>query len=221
MKLALFDLDHTLIPFDSGMAWTRYLVRAGALDSTAEARYLAYCRDYVAGTLDIDAMHHASMAPLAAFAPEQVKCWQSEFERELAMLLPASMLELVASHRDRGDLCAIVTATSRLVAEPFARGFGVAHLLATEAVLIGGVPSGAIDGFPCYRQHKLARVQNWLAARATPPRDLESFEASWFYTDSAGDLALLAAVSHPVAVRPDPRLRGHATTAGWRIIDAI
>ena len=23
MRLALFDLDHTLIPFDSGMAWTK------------------------------------------------------------------------------------------------------------------------------------------------------------------------------------------------------
>lgn len=221
MKLALFDLDHTLIPFDSGMAWTRFLVRMGALDGAAEARYLAFCHAYVAGTLDIHAMHHASMAPLAAFAPEQLRRWQAEFEREVATLLPASMLALVASHRDRGDLCAIVTATSRLVAEPFARGFGVAHLLATEAVLTDGVPTGVIDGFPCYRQHKLARVQNWLAASATPPRNLESFESTWFYTDSVGDLALLAAVSHPVAVRPDPRLRGHATTAGWRIVDAI
>ena len=40
-RLALFDLDHTLIPFDSGMAWTRFLVGEGALDGGAEARYLA------------------------------------------------------------------------------------------------------------------------------------------------------------------------------------
>jgi len=46
VKLALFDLDHTLIPFDSGMAWTRFLVRAGALEPDAEARYLEYCRQY-------------------------------------------------------------------------------------------------------------------------------------------------------------------------------
>ena len=29
--LALFDLDHTLIPFDSGLAWTRFLVTRGVL----------------------------------------------------------------------------------------------------------------------------------------------------------------------------------------------
>ncbi len=73
MKLALFDLDHTLIPFDSGMAWIRFLVRAGVLAPDAEARYLACCHQVVAGTLDIHAMHRASMAPLAGLAPAQLK----------------------------------------------------------------------------------------------------------------------------------------------------
>ncbi len=218
MKLALFDLDHTLIPFDSGMAWTRHLVRAGALDAGAQARYLDFCHQYLAGTLDIHAMHRANMAPLAAFAPRQLQRWAAAFERELGNALPQAMLDLVASHRERGDLCAIVTATSRLVAAPFARAFRIEHLLATEAAQVNGVPSGEIDGLPCYREHKLARVQAWLAARDRPPHTLADFESSWFYSDSASDLALLSAVTHPVAVRPDARLRQHAGALGWRII---
>ena len=35
MNLALFDLDHTLIPFDSGMAWTRFLTTRGILPPEA------------------------------------------------------------------------------------------------------------------------------------------------------------------------------------------
>ena len=35
MNLALFDLDHTLIAFDSGMAWMRFLVARGALPAAA------------------------------------------------------------------------------------------------------------------------------------------------------------------------------------------
>src|SRR5690349_7610291 len=70
--LALFDLDHTLIPFDSGMAWTRFLVERGALPPQAEEHYLGYCHQYVAGTLDIHAMHRASVGPLAAFEPAQL-----------------------------------------------------------------------------------------------------------------------------------------------------
>ena len=221
MKLALFDLDHTLIPFDSGLAWTRFLVRAEVLAGDAEARYLAFCHHYVAGTLDIHAMHRASMAPLAGFAPAQLRQWQHNFGREIAPQLPASMLDLVAGHRARGDLCALVTATSRLVAEPLARAFHLEHLLCTEAVLANGVPSGEIAGLPCYGEHKVTRVQAWLAARAGPERAWADFEATWFYSDSVSDLALLRAVSNPVAVRPDARLRSHALAAGWPILDAL
>ena len=221
MKLALFDLDHTLIPFDSGLAWTRFLVRAEVLASDAEARYLAFCHDYVAGTLDIHAMHRASMAPLAGFTPARLRQWQHDFGREIATQLPASMLGLVASHRARGDLCALVTATSRLVAEPLAQAFQLEHLLCTEAVLANGVPSGEIAGLPCYGEHKVARVQAWLAGRAGPGRAWADFDATWFYSDSVSDLALLQAVSNPVAVRPDARLRSHAVAAGWPILDGL
>ena len=68
MKLALFDLDHTLIPFDSGMAWTRFLVGRGRLPADAEERYLGYCHQYVAGTLDMHAMHRASVLAYATGA---------------------------------------------------------------------------------------------------------------------------------------------------------
>lgn len=214
MNLALFDLDHTLIPFDSGMAWTRFLVRAGALAASAEDRYLAFCHQYVAGTLDIHAMHRASMAPLAAFSAAQLQHWQAGFAAEVGGQLPPAMQALVAGHRERGDLCAIVTATSRLVAEPFARAFGIEHLLATEAVLADGVPSGEIDGLPCYREHKVAHVQAWLA-----PRRLADFDRTWFYSDSTSDLPLLRAVSHPVVVAPDAPLRAFAATAGWPVIE--
>lgn len=219
MRLALFDLDHTLIPFDSGMAWTRHLVRVGALDAEAEARYLAFCHEYVAGTLDIHAMHRASMAPLAAFSLQQLHAWRDDFGRETAGALPADMRALVRRHQDAGDLCAIVTATSRWVAEPIARAFDVKHLLATEALDVDGRPGPEILGPPCYREHKLTRVNDWLAGLDGVPGRVEAFERSWFYSDSIGDLPLLQAVSDPVAVRPDSRLRAHAAQRAWRVLD--
>lgn len=223
MNLALFDLDHTLIPFDSGMAWTQFLVSVGALPGDAEARYLESCQHYVAGTLDIHAMHRAGMAALAGMPGPSLAHWRHEFERCMAPRVPASMRAIVQKHIDSGDLCAIVTATSRFIAEPFARLFGVDHLVATEAATADGSPHGAptgeIAGLPCYREHKVTRVGQWLA-ESLPPRasGLAAFERSWFYSDSANDLPLLQAVSHPVAVRPDDRLRAHALREGWPVI---
>lgn len=218
-RLALFDLDHTLIPFDSGMAWTRFLVREGALDSGAEARYLGFCQQYVAGTLDMHAMVRANLLPLAAFEPEQLAQWRVRFEREIAAQLPDdAMRARVAHHLDCGDLCAVVTATERLVAEPFARAFGIEHLVATEGVMVNGRPTGEIDGLPCFREHKLTRVQRWLAGLRNAPDTIAGFEESFFYSDSINDLPLLEAVTHPIAVRPDERLRAHAEKVGWRLL---
>ena len=217
MNLALFDLDHTLIPFDSGMAWTQYLIARGVLPPEAEATYLQHCHGYVAGTLDIRAMHRASVAPLARFELAQIAEWAYEFGQAMAPRVPAAMRALVDRHREAGDRCAIVTATTRFVAEPFARLFGVEHLLATEPSLSGGRYAGEIDGEPCFREHKVGHVERWLAGEGLR---IASFAQSWFYSDSASDLPLLDAVSHPVAVRPDARLRGHAERAGWMVIDA-
>lgn len=219
MKLALFDLDHTLIDFDSGMAWTQHLVEQGVLDAHDEQRYLDFCHQYVAGTLDIHAMQRAVMAPLRVRAPEQLEHWRSQFGKAMATKLSPGAQALVAGHRERGDLCAIVTATSRWVAEPFAQAFGIEHLVATEWVMAEGRPGGEIDGLPCYREHKPTRVESWLAGLGQPP--LAGFEASWFYSDSASDIALLRCVTNPVAVRPDARLRERCRTEGWPVIESL
>jgi HAD superfamily hydrolase (TIGR01490 family) len=215
MRLALFDLDHTLIPFDSGLAWTRFLVGHGRLPADAEARYLAYCHQYVAGTLDIHAMHRASVAPLARHGGAELAQWLAEFETHIAPQVPASRRALVQRHLDAGDLCAIVTATTRFIAEPLARLFGVAHLVATEAALDERGLTGEIAGEPCFREFKPRRVRGWLAEHGIR---LEAFEESHFYSDSMSDLPLLTSVTHPVVVDPDARLLAHAQAAGWPVL---
>jgi HAD superfamily hydrolase (TIGR01490 family) len=220
MNLALFDLDHTLIPFDSGMAWTRFLVSRKVLPPEAPKVYLAYCHAYVAGTLDIHAMHRVTVAPLSVHPHGQIDAWGREFEAEMGSRVPSSMRALVARHREAGDLCAVVTATTRFIAEPFARLFGIAHVVATEAEMRDGHFTGEIAGEPCYREHKVSRVQRWLAGLVPPPSGgLQAFEQSWFYSDSRSDLPLLQAVSHPVAVRPDATLREHAQQFGWTVVE--
>ena len=215
MRLALFDLDHTLIPFDSGMAWTGFLAGQGVLPADAPDTYLAWCRRYVAGQASIHDVHCATVAPLAALGAPQLQALLQAFQAEMAPRLPADMRALVAHHQQQGDLCAIVTATTRFVAEPFARLFGSEQLLATQPTLDArGLPDGGIEGAPCHGPHKPAHVAAWLAARG---QALQQFDQSIFYSDSASDLPLLEAVSHPVAVRPEPRLLAQARLRGWPV----
>ena len=56
MKLALFDLDNTLLAGDSDFEWAQFLIEQGVLDREVyEARNRGFYEQYKAGTLDIHA----------------------------------------------------------------------------------------------------------------------------------------------------------------------
>ncbi|TXT36729.1 MAG: HAD family hydrolase [Comamonadaceae bacterium] len=75
--------------------------------------------------------------------------------------------------------------------------------------------TGEIDGTPSFREGKVTRVEQWLAARSLDFSQVEST----FYSDSINDLPLLEKTTHPIATNPDERLRKIATERGWRILD--
>ncbi|RZU02702.1 HAD family hydrolase [Rivibacter subsaxonicus] len=217
MKLALFDLDHTLLPFDSGMAWTRFLVGRGVLPPSAADDYLAACQRYVDGTLDIRMLHRQAVMPLASLSAVELQQLGAAFAESLAPRVPASHRAWVLRHRRQHHACVLVTATTRFLAAVVAPLFGIDEVLATKSALdANGRLNGEIVGEPCYREHKLAHVQRWLATRDL---SLADCERSWFYSDSMADLPLLRAVSDPVVVRPDARLRALATAEGWPILE--
>ena len=66
MRLALFDLDNTLLSGDSDFEWTQHLVDKGVLDREIfENRNLAFYEQYKAGTLDILEFLDFQLQPLA------------------------------------------------------------------------------------------------------------------------------------------------------------
>jgi HAD superfamily hydrolase (TIGR01490 family) len=217
-RLALFDLDLTLIPYDSGMAWLRFLVDRGALEAVVAERYLDACRRYVRGELPVQLLHGIAMAPLARFSATELDAWGKEFAAGIADTIPEAARALVAMHRERGDLCALVTATNDFVATPFARLFGVDRLLSSRAEVRDGRYTGEFEGELCHGAEKVARVEAWLAELGLGWANVAH---SVFYSDSASDLPLLARVAEAVAVRPEPRLRAEAEKRGWRIVEEL
>ena len=216
MQLALFDLDHTLIPFDSGSVFTRFLAEQGALPPGFEATYLDYCHRYAAGTLDMVAMHRFTVGALSAHAPGQLAAWLDDFAQRIEPMIPAAAHALLDDHRRQGHRCLLVTATTRLVATPFAQALGFdvpGEVLATEPARDAqGHLTGEVVGVPCFREDKATHVAAWLQQRGL---GWPQVQRSWFYSDSANDLPLLEQVSDPVAVNADARLAARAQAAGW------
>jgi len=215
MQLALFDLDNTLLSGDSDFEWAQFLIAQGVLDREVyEARNQAFYDQYKAGTLDIHEFLDFQLKPLSRHPRAQLDAWHREFmATRIRPIVRERARELVARHA--GDLCAIITATNSFVTAPIAREFGVAHLIATEPELRDGAFTGGVSGTPCFRDGKVVRLDQWLAARGLT---LAGCERSWFYSDSHNDLPLLSRVSDPVAVDPDDTLQRHAEQHGWPVI---
>jgi HAD superfamily hydrolase (TIGR01490 family) len=217
VKLALFDLDNTLLNGDSDFEWSQFLIRIGVLDRELfEAKNLAFYEHYKAGTLDIQEFLDFQLKPLSRHARKTLDEWHSQFMREQALgMITQSARDLVNRHREDGDVCVIITATNSFVTAPIAREFGIEHLIATEPEHSGGEFTGRVAGVPCFREGKIIRLQNWLEQYGW---GMDSFADTTFYSDSLNDLPLLSKVKNPVAVNPDETLRSHAEKLGWPVM---
>ncbi len=215
MRLALFDLDNTLLAGDSDFEWAQFLISKGVLDREIyEARNQAFYDQYKAGTLDIHEFLDFQLKPLARHGRAQLDSWHAEFMHDRIIPMVASGTpELLQRHAN--DVRMIVTATNSFVTAPIARHLGVAHLIATEPEQCDGEFTGRVAGLPSFKEGKVTRLEAWLAGQGKTWADVAE---SWFYSDSLNDLPLLGRVHHPVAVDPDATLRRHAEAHGWPVI---
>ena len=218
MKLALFDLDHTLLPIDSDYAWGEFTLAMGWCDpGHFKTRNDAFYAHYQAGTLDVHAYVRFATEAIRLRGPDQALAAREEFlRRVIDPAIRREALDLMAGHRDAGDQVVIVTATNEFVTRPIADRLGVQELIAVNLQRdAGGWITGEIEGVPSIRAGKVTRMTEWLAQRGLDWPDVDAT----FYSDSLNDLPLLEQVRQPVATNPDPRLRRLAAERGWRILD--
>jgi len=220
--IALFDLDHTLLPIDSDHEWGRFLARLGVVDPLYyQQENERFYRAYKEGTLDIYAFLQFALKPLKDHQKSTLDQWHEQFMSEvIEPQIRKEAIGLVNHHLVKGDICCIVTATNSFVTRPIAKRFGIDHLIATEpeTVLLQDEIqfTGRVHGAPNFKEGKVVHVQNWLRKLGY---EWQSLQESIFYSDSMNDLPLLQQVKTPVATNPDERLRAHATSNQWQILD--
>ncbi len=216
-KVALFDLDHTLLPIDSDYSWGEFTQQIGWTDRAEfKRRNDEFYAHYIAGTLDVHDYVRFAVEALRSRGEAAYREAHARFMQEWILPLREPALELVRGHQQAGDTVAIVTATNELVTRPIAEAFGVSELLAVELERdAAGWITGEIAGVPSMREGKVVRVTEWLRRKGLEWADVEAT----FYSDSMNDLPLLEQVDHPVATNPDARLRILALERGWRILD--
>ncbi len=221
-RIALFDLDHTLLPIDSDHAWGEFTIGLGWVDAADyKHRNDAFYAQYQAGTLDIQAYIRFATAAVCRQGATNSIAAHEDFMRAVVMnAIKPQALELVHAHQRAGDRVVIVTATNEFVTRPIAQAFGVDELIAVELARDDGPRgtgwyTGSIRGVPSFREGKVTRVEQWLQSQGWGWDGVHTT----FYSDSMNDLPLLEKASVPVATNPDARLRALAAERSWRILD--
>jgi HAD superfamily hydrolase (TIGR01490 family) len=212
--LALFDLDHTLLPHDSDEQWVEFLLERGKLDRVAyEAANRELGERYRRGEAGAIEFTEFYLSTLKPFTTDELDELHRTFMREriLPSIAPAAR-NLIAKHRKLEHFMILTTATSRFLTAPIARELGFEHHIATEPEVKQGRYTGRVKGVPNMQEGKVERLLGWLAERNMK---LSDFRESWFYSDSQNDLPLLSHVTHPVAVNADTVLSAHARHKGW------
>lgn len=212
-RLALFDMDRTLLRTETASLYARFQHDEGLATRREVGRALVWVGLYTLGLLDAAKVAEKALAGVKG-TPEVTLAHRCDdwFTRYVEVHITDRGREAVRAHRERGDMCCIVTGATPYAARPLAHRLGIEHVLASELEVDD---AGLLTGRPVYPlnfgEGKVVRV-GALAERLGM-----SLTDAVFYTDSISDLPLLSRVREPVAVNPDPRLRRLAAQRGMRI----
>jgi HAD superfamily hydrolase (TIGR01490 family) len=213
-RLALFDLDNTLLTGDTDVLWCDFLIACGRLDGAT----------FAAANADMEKRYQEGTATAAEFCAFYVSLLrginrtdgevlrQQFFNERIRPRISDDARALVEKHRALGDVLILTTATNRFTTELTARDLRIEHLIAIEIESVDDVFTGKTVGVLNMREGKVVRLMEWVDGRSW---DVSLVKEATFYSDSINDLPLLSAVSNPVAVDPDAKLAPLARELGW------
>lgn len=213
MRLALFDVDGTLLPGPSSeRRFIMELLRGRVLHPRQLASHLAFAVRFWPRygrhvfKKDKSYLVDLSVQDIYALAERFVT------EKLLPEVYP-SVRERLQAHQAAGDRVALLTGTPDFIARPMAAHLGVRDVYATSCAAKGGRFEMAPPLSHPFGYEKLA-----ISQRICLEYDVTLAQVT-AYADSGHDLPLLQAVGRPVAVYPDQRLRAKAETQQWEIIE--
>lgn len=222
MELAVFDLDHTLMPLDTGELWVRWLLRQSGRDPAfAVSEIERFTREYRAGTIDINEFVDFQLGFLASFKRrflnEQLALYRKTI---LEPNVPAASRRLVDLHKNAGRMTAICTATYSFVTQAAADIFGVDVLLATkpEEDAKGEFTGRMASRVASFSTGKVEWLKDFIESQKSQGR---TFDRLWFYSDSMADFPLFEFVEKHkgvnTVVNGEAKLIELAKTRRWQI----
>jgi len=213
---AFFDVDNTLVRGASTFHLAKALHARGFFRARDIARFAVHQARYAVygeNAQHLDKVRAKALCLVAGHSVHEVRdIGEQVYDDVLALRIFPGTRALLEAHLAADHQVWLVTAAPVEVGGLIARRLGATGALATIPEHdADGVYTGRLDGELMHGAAK-ARAARDLAARTGIDLD-----RSYAYGDSLNDVDLLAAVGHPCAVNPEPRLRRLAKASGWDV----
>ncbi|HGN1707802.1 TPA: HAD family hydrolase [Providencia rettgeri] len=211
-KLAIFDLDDTLIQGDSSVLWTQYLWDQKIInDPLFVEADKAMMAQYNAGTLDMPTYLRFSLQSLADIKVEQVDRWLNDFVSHIIMpRIYPDAIQTINRYRAEGIPIIVISATVSFIVKKIAEKLGADIAMGIDIKQKNGCYSTEIEGIPTFKDGKVKRLLQWI--RHQPITDAYVY----FYTDSANDLPMCQFADETFVVNGDSRLVQAAKEHHWQ-----
>ena len=210
--IAFFDVDHTLIPENSGKSLIMKARRSGLMRKRdfLQAVYLALL--FKLNWRDPRKIIVRMAAWLGGVVESELEAMVRElFADRLSGVIPREIYEEIQMHRERGARLVILSASMPAICHEFANHLGMDDVICSEFEVINGRYTGRTNGPFCYGPEKLVQMNMFCE------RSQCILEKSYFYSDSISDLPALERVGNPICVNPDKQLLKIAVDRSWEM----
>lgn len=211
---AFFDLDRTLLSGASGEVFSAAMRTSGFVSRSIPGEKFMYnIFNSIGETLPSMALARQAATFAKGRTQASMRVAAAAAAAQLVSRVQPFAAGLFAQHRAAGRPIVLATTTPYDLVKPFADLLGLDDVVATKYGVNGdGTYDGTIAGPFVWSAGKLTAVREWADRHGV------SLAESYAYSDSVYDAPLLAAVGHPHAVNPDPRLVMLATVRRWPIL---
>jgi HAD superfamily hydrolase (TIGR01490 family) len=214
IRLAIFDLDHTLVSTNISFAFGKFLFFKGMMPLSCMLRSsAAYFSHKILGT-SLETVHNQILKAYLNRLPKEVlTSLSAEFiESKLKDLLDPKVYDEMQKASHGGALISLCTSSPDFLVSLIASKLSIDLWCASRYKFDN-------SGFLCKIDPIVNGPEKASFIQRVLDKELIAKEEVAAYSDSYLDLPMFELSGHPVAVNPDRKLKQHSLLKSWRVLN--
>ena len=217
-QYAFFDLDHTLLPFDTQALFCNFVLRRQPARVFLHLLFLPFALARACRLASTETAKRAFNAYLWRMPADELQALAREFAANSVDKWTYSDLRAeVLRHKHQNRILVLNTASPDFYAHEIARVLDFDYCLATRFEIGKQVP--LMPKLPLGNNKREAKITA-MCADVPGVADLTEADRArcWSYSDSHADLPLLEFTGNPMCIHPTAKLAPIARERGWPVL---